>query len=199
MNHHGYSTEGATKPSLSPVKSWTKAKAYGRCAKWSWNTVEIPQISEVNKKLNKKCIIVTALGSVLNLKINIFNLQGFFLQHISEINDHNYNISGWVKIELSRIKLWKRTELVVEICDNTQPCSEAWMWTWVVICLYVMVLWLTGDLSKVYPASHLISAAVGQLSKQFEKWMDAGNTSELWLKHPMWYPCSSSSLIAPQP
>lgn len=37
--------------------------------------MEIPQISEVNKKLNKKCIIVTALGSVLNFKINIFNLQ----------------------------------------------------------------------------------------------------------------------------
>lgn len=66
MNHHGYSTEGAAKPSLSPVKSWTKAKAYGRRAKWSGNTVEIPQISEVNKNLNEKCIILTALGSVLN-------------------------------------------------------------------------------------------------------------------------------------
>lgn len=36
---------------------------------------KIPQISVINKKLNKSCNIVTTLGSVVNLEINIFNLQ----------------------------------------------------------------------------------------------------------------------------
>ncbi len=59
------------------------------------------------------------------------------------------------------------------------------MWVWVVVCPYMSALQQTGDLSRVYPTAHPVTAGISSSTprdpakdKRYRKWLTDLKTKE---------------------